>query len=41
MPNTSSSSKNIVNVVRNNPVTAFAAGTIFVLMALLLFSLLG
>jgi hypothetical protein len=41
MLNTSSSNKNIVNFVRNNPVAAFATVTIVVLMALLLLSLLG
>jgi hypothetical protein len=41
MLNTSSSSKNIVSFVRNNPVAAFATVTIVVLAGLLLLSLLG
>lgn len=38
MVKTSSSNKNVVSFVRNNPVTVFAGVTIFVLMALLLLS---
>lgn len=41
MLNTSPANKGIVSFVRNNPVTAFAAITIVVLMALLLLSLIG
>jgi hypothetical protein len=41
MLNTSSSNKNIVNFLRNNPVAAFAVFTIMVLMALLILSLMG
>lgn len=37
----SSSNKNVVSFLRNNPVTAFAGVTIVVLMALLLLSLLA
>lgn len=40
MVKSTSSNKNVVNFLRNNPVSAFAGVTVVVLMALLLLTLI-